>query len=342
MKRSKVSLLLGVALAGVIATSIAAPASADPTPQSKDIVGVGSDTTEFMMNYLADGTRISGIVATGYNAGASARLVSFNATNPILATDTSLILRAGANPTVRPNGSGAGKKTLFTNATYGALNQPSINFGRSSSGPNSSGEENAGGLWHVPYAVDGLLVARATVSNAPASLTLANLTAIYKGQITAWNQIDPSYSAETIVPKLPQSGSGTRAFFLTQIGLAESQVTTIASVQEHDPAGVVGNPNAIAPFSLARFNTLPAGTAIAVEPGFSAQRAVYNVVRAADLTKPFFAAIFGPDGYICSGSGNALIKGAGFTQLAGPSAGGVCGVQAQSAPTAAQLGVIVP
>ena len=67
-----------VALVGR-ALALAAPAHADPTfvPVAADIVGVGSDTTQFALTYLADGN--AGIA--GYNAGRPPRrLVSFDAT----------------------------------------------------------------------------------------------------------------------------------------------------------------------------------------------------------------------------------------------------------------------
>jgi len=137
MKRSKTSVLLTLALAGALAGALATPASADPTPQPKDIVGVGSDTSQFALNYLADGV-VSGSFRNGFNTGAAgARLVSFDAlvdgnANPI-------VLKAGTAAIARPNGSGGGKALL-----YGAANNANVNFARSSSGPTAA--ENTAGL----------------------------------------------------------------------------------------------------------------------------------------------------------------------------------------------------
>ena len=322
MKRSKVSLLLSVAVAGVIATAVATPAAADPIPQPRDVVGVGSDTSEFVMNYLADGATLGGALNPGYNSTANARLVSFDATG-----STTVVLKAGSAAVTRPNGSGAGKAVL-----YGASNNVNVNYARSSSGPSTA--ENSASLWHVPFAVDGLKLATASTSNAPASITPAQMVGIYNGSITNWNQIGGS--SGTIVPMIPQSGSGTRSFFIAQLKAANGNVDvvlagSVQSVQEHDSAPIAANANAVAPFSTARFATTASG--IKLEGGFTAERAIYNVVRNADLSKPWFTAVFGSDGSICSGGGQTLIQAAGFKQLAHPLDGGACGVPTQTATT---------
>jgi phosphate transport system substrate-binding protein len=340
MKRSKASVLLTLALAGALAGALATPASADPTPQSKDIVGVGSDTSQFALNYLADGV-VRGAFLPGFNATASgARLVSFDAlveTNiPKVAPavgfepDTRpIVLKAGTAAVTRPNGSGNGKLTL-----YGATNNVNVNFARSSSGPSAA--ENTGGLWHVPFAVDGLKLVTATTSNAPAAITPAQMVDIYKGITTNWNQIGGANGV--IVPLIPQAGSGTRTFFDAQLKAANGNVqptlgANVVVSQEHDDAPIAASPNAVGPFSTGRFASAVGIKLVNGAGSFTAQRALYNVVRAADLTKPWFSDVFGADGFVCSGSGFALVAKAGFAQLAGPLDGGVCGVPTQAATT---------
>ncbi|WP_024287401.1 substrate-binding domain-containing protein [Cellulomonas sp. KRMCY2] len=326
MKRSKVSALLTTALIGALAVSLAGPAAADPTPQPKDIVGVGSDTSQFALNYLADGV-VAGSFNAGYNAGASARLVSFDA----LKADgpATIVLKAGTAAITRPNGSGSGKALL-----YGATNNVNVNYARSSSGPSPA--ENSANLWHVPFAVDGLKLATATTSNAPASITPAQMVDIYKGTVTNWNQIGGGNGV--IVPMIPQAGSGTRTFFEAQLKAANGNVTVVlgASVvvtQEHDAAPVAADPNAVSPFSTGRFATATGIKLVNGAGSFTAQRALYNVVRAADLTKPWFTEIFGENGFVCSGGAGTLIAASGFTQLATGLDGGVCGVPTQAATT---------
>ncbi len=318
MKRSKVSLVLGAALACGLATTLAIPASADPVPQARDIVGVGSDTSEYAVTNLADGVVVGGTFRAGYNAAASARLVSFNATG-----SSTVVLKAGTAAITRPNGSGAGKNALYSPSN------PNVNFARSSSTLTSS--EISAGLRQVPFAVDGLKLATATTSNAPATITPAQMVQIYSGAVTNWNQLGGQNG--TIVPLIPQVNSGTRAFFLAQLqaangGAAVTLAGSVTEVQEHDAAPIAASPNAVAPFSTGRFASV---TGIKLEGGFTAQRALYNVVRAADLNAPWFSAIFGSDGYLCSGAAKAIIAASGFQQLAHPFDDGVCGEPTQDA-----------
>jgi hypothetical protein len=67
--------------------------------------------------------------------------------------------------------------------------------------------------------------------------------------------------------------------------------------------------------------------------GFEAQRALYNVMRQADLSSGWFAPIFGPGGFICSEAARPLVENAGFDQLATPANGGDCGKATQAATT---------
>ncbi len=321
MKRSRVTAAAAVALTGALALGLATSATAEPTPQQRDVVGVGSDTTEVVMNYLADGRTVGGTFRTGFNAVSNARLVSFDATG-----SATVVLKTGTAAVPRPNGSGAGKNLL-----YGAGNNSNVNYARSSSALSAA--EASAGLYAVPFALDGLRLAVASSSNAPASLTPAQMVSIYKGEVTNWSQVGGRSGA--IVPMIPQTGSGTRSFFLDQLRIANGGVAptlggNVVEVQEHDAAPVAGNANAVAPFSTGRFASV---TGIRLTDGFSAQRALYNVVRSADLTKPWFGAIFGRGGFLCSGSAQGLVEAAGFQQLAQPLDGGVCGVPTQAATT---------
>lgn len=325
MKRSKVSALLTVALAGVLAASLAGPAAADATPQPKDVVGVGSDTTQFAVNYLADGV-VSGVFSPGFNStAAGARLVSFDAL--VTGNTNQIVLKAGTAAINRPNGSGAGKLLL-----YGTGNNTNVNFARSSSGPSAA--ENTGGLWHVPFAVDGLKLVTATTSNAPTAITPAQMVDIYKGTITNWNQIGGA--SGVIVPYIPQTGSGTRTFFDAQLKAANGNVAVVPGPnvkvsQEHDPTVVAADPNAVAPFSTGRFASVTGIKLVNGAGSFTAERALYNVVRGADRTQPWFTSMFSAAGFLCSGAGGQLIAAAGFTQLATADDGGACGIPTQVA-----------
>jgi ABC-type phosphate transport system substrate-binding protein len=327
----------GLAASGLIASGFAlavvAPASADPTftPDANDIVGVGSDTIEFVVGDLAAGKTIDGVHVNGWNdthTGVSdQRLASFNATGT-----SPVVLREGSVAVTRPNGSGSGKATLF-----GAGDNPDVNFARSSSSLNASNGE-ATALTQFPFAVDGLkmAVSGSTPSNAPASLTISDIVKIYDGTYKKWSDIDPSYSADFIQPKTPQSGSGTRSFFDSELKAANGGVAVVYAtpstgylgvqeVQEHDPTPLQGNPDAIGPFSTARAQTLANPAVIKFEGGYSAKRAVYDVVRNADAGAAWTLALFGPSGFFCSPAAKPIIEANGFAQLADDAHGGVCG-----------------
>ena len=300
--------------------ALAAPAFAvytpDPddsvaTPVAADLVGVGSDTSQNALFRIAGG---------------------WNATSPASKIATFAATGGGTIPIpngeiTRPNGSGAGKGLL-----YGAGNDTDVDFARSSSA--QSGPETAAGLQSFPFALDTLkmAVSNNVASNAPASLTPAQIVSIYKGDVTNWSQLGGS--AGVIAPKIPQAGSGTRSFFTAQLqaangGVAVTLAGTVAEVQEHDDTTVKNDANAIAPFSKGRAELL--GTTLKLLNGFSADRALYNVVRGADVSDPTILSVFGSNGYVCSAAAKPLIEAAGFKQLFAPSKGGVCGQPTQAA-----------
>ena len=336
MKRTKVAALATALVIGVGTVAGATSASADFTPQTRDIVGVGSDTSQFAVNYLADGVLVGGSLKVGYNGAASARLVSFDAMTTAGVVHDNIVLKTGKPAVQRPNGSGEGKTALLNNAD--------VNFARASSSLNAT--EISGGLSQVPFALDGLkLAVSAQGSNAPTTITAAQMVAIYDGTYTNWSQVDPTKSG-TIVAYIPQSGSGTRSFFVAQLqaangGVAVTLRSDIKTSEEHDAkifdhanadATIAANAvNAVAPFSTGRASFSP--TLVSLESGFSAQRALYNVVRTADLTKPWFTTIFSATGFVCGTTGKSAIEAAGFKQLALPDDGGVCGTPTTAATT---------
>jgi ABC-type phosphate transport system substrate-binding protein len=320
--------LVAAAVAGSTLVLAGAPAQAETltydttfTPVAADVIGVGSDTTEIAVKKVAD----------AFNAQTPAptfRLATFQAGGG----GTIPLPTAAAN---RPNGSGAGKSLL-----YGASNNPDVDFARSSSGLSTA--EVGANLQAFPFALDTLAmgVSNSVPSNAPASLTEKQIVGIYDGSIKNWS--DVGGKPGVIAPKIPQAGSGTRSFFEGQLtamngGTKVTLATNVAEVQEHDDAMVKNDPNAIAPFSVGRARLL--GTTITftnqdkTTGGWSAKRAVYNVVRGADLGKPEIQALFGEKGFFCSTAARDLIAQGGLDQLASSANGGACGVATQTATT---------
>jgi|tagenome__1003787_1003787.scaffolds.fasta_scaffold20935074_1 ABC-type phosphate transport system substrate-binding protein len=314
-------LFTGMATVAVSVTALAltsGPASAafaDPDDTNDitvpgattDLIGVGSDTTQHAVKLLAD----------AYNATSpAAKIVSWSATGG------GNIPLPDASSIARPINSGNGKTLLYNPSNA------NIDFARSSSAENTA-EQNAG-LQSFPFAVDTLEMVKSgnVASHAPASLTIQQILGIYTGTITNWNQVGGT--AGVIKPLRPNDGSGTLSFFTAQLVAANGGAPvvfagSVTSVQEHDPAPIESDADAIAPFSLAKQKTLANPARIAAEPGFTADRAVYNVVRGADVGRADVLAAFGSNGFVCSAAGKTQIEAAGFRQLLPPAKGGVCG-----------------
>ncbi|WP_238014524.1 substrate-binding domain-containing protein [Dactylosporangium sp. AC04546] len=313
---------LGVAGVAVLLFAQATPASADAAAQGADIVGVGSDTIQYASDFLADGDYLGN---PGFNA-AGARMFSFDATGDARGTLTAgatVVLRAGTFPVVRPNGSGGGL-TYFTQTDTGAVKK--VQFVRSSRKPTKAEDDRAvangwGGLRCYQLGLDGLKIAtsKLVTSNAgTGGISTADLKKIYSSppQITTWGQVTgyngPNPGA-TIVPILPPATSGTEQFFIAQLGLTEAQVRTTAEglvrAEEHDPAPVQSNANAIAPFSTARlvmihngyFNNGTAQDPINLLSGgstFDVTRPVYFIVRNSEINTSWNKALFAPGGFL--------------------------------------------
>jgi ABC-type phosphate transport system substrate-binding protein len=213
-------LLAGAASAAAMVALVAAPALADPpsgmTPRATDAVGVGSDTTQYLLDQLAlnfDATHTS----------AKTKLYSWDAVNPdTLAIGGGIVTKSGCAAISRPDGSSAGIAALEASTMDGTTDHYCIDFARSSRGRDSSDPPCAtGGICFVPLAGDAVTWAdRDTASggtDAPTNLTTAQLTGIYNCSITNWDQVGGKNA--TIEPFLPQTGSGTRQFFLAAIGV---------------------------------------------------------------------------------------------------------------------------
>lgn len=304
------------------------PEDSKATPVAADLIGVGSDTTMLSLHKAAvlwnDGAK------TGY--GQSFDVASFSA----LGGGELNLPTNGAQ--ARPNGSSAGKAALLNTAQYSDLD-----FARSSDRIGGTGKEAEGeALEGIPFALDTVVSAVSNVapSNAPASLTKAQLKSIYLCETGATNWSSFGGSAGTIKPLVPQSGSGTEKFFKSQLGIASygscvkdyvdangngTKDAGESGVQEHDDAAVKSDPNAIVPISKGRAALIPGSTVRLLEGELAFKRAVYNAVRATDVSKPEIQAFFGENGFLCSAAAAGAIAAGGLTQLATPANGGVCG-----------------
>ena len=212
-------LTVAVIAAGALGASllVTSPASADYAPGAGDAVGVGSDTVQFLSDFVADGNFLG---AVGYNGGGGLnRLVSFDATadsNARLAYGTggsgstcapgtgaslgtgnqntthseatnakgtvcqlnpTIVLRAGLTPINRPNGSGAGASAMANDMLAG---NRYIDYSRASSlsgGKFTAAGQSAG---RIQIGAEQFAMMTSTSSHAPAGgLTASQLQTIY-------------------------------------------------------------------------------------------------------------------------------------------------------------------
>jgi ABC-type phosphate transport system substrate-binding protein len=241
--------LIAVTAVAASATAMAiGPALADPpkgvTPKATDVVGVGSDTLQFLVDQFSFDFNKS------HSTGA--KLYSWDALNPVTGMTDSISTKSGCTAILRPNGSSAGITTLDANTKDGK--HFCVDFARSSRGRASTDPaKGPGGIVFVALAKDAVTYATNAVTNAPSNLTTTQLNEIYSCTVTTWNQVGGSSSA-TIDAQLPQTSSGTRAFFLKAIGVATPGNCVTSTAEENegiDP--LLQGPNVIFPYSIGKF-----------------------------------------------------------------------------------------
>ena len=249
-------------------------AFADPSgaPTYRKLVGVGSDTTEEVMNSLADA-----IIVDPDGAGPEGTqkvLGSFNATGGAFEAKDPAALPAGATtcsyaaynpagsgnngPGVRASGSSAGRSRLLESLTPTDPRVGCLDFARSSSLNQAAATPN---LTYIPFALDGLTYAVRADSSISRTLSLASLKTIYQ-----------CGAGSAFIPTLPQAGSGTRSSWLSLLGLTEATkgacvVDTYVdpadgltkSVQEHDGRALV-DPKMLVAYSAAQYSAQSVGS----------------------------------------------------------------------------------
>lgn len=343
MQVSNIGKVAGAIFCSAVAlAAFATPAMADPAPADdyRILAGVGSDTTQDVMNGLAE-VVVDTTDADSDGDTSEKVIASWNATGtgPIKT-------KAAENCSIaRPNGSGAGRTALRNSETAGSATAGCLDFSRSSSGP-ASGGTNA--TW-VKFGVDAVTYAVADNSDLPTTLTTVELERIYKC-------LDTDILGTPVVPLLIQSGSGTRAFWLAQMDITEADIANGDypclqslgnTVQEHNGNVLAGHPEYIMPFSIAQYiaqgNNLPGvtdrrGPAVlgsvqtldenetvyppvvdgALNVDFPYARDVYNVVPTADVAVPVIADTFiGSGSQICENGDVIELYGFGFDDECG-------------------------
>jgi ABC-type phosphate transport system substrate-binding protein len=218
--RKSIKMAAGVGGLLTLVLGAAGPASADVQPNPGDVTGVGSDTVQYVADFVDNGYNATGTAINGYNtipkvfkifnfdatADAAGRAqyssTGRDATGPF---PSAIVLRAGGFPYYRAQGSGDGITDLLGDGTA----PYKINFVRSSRLPKPSEQTTAGtkgfgpanaGLHVYRIATDGLDMAinnkaANVTSGDPLScapidgLTVAELVDIYKGNTLTWGAL---------------------------------------------------------------------------------------------------------------------------------------------------------
>jgi ABC-type phosphate transport system substrate-binding protein len=337
MSRSTRLVAATLAGAGALSVALAAPALADPPASHRPITiaGVGSDTTQDVMNALAN----------SYNAGqATAYIASWDAFPPGATApnpNATIVTKPGCAKITRPAGSSAGIAALLNDSSGKC-----IQFARSSRVKATNGTEDSLGFY--AYGRDGVTwaVSPSSPTHVSNSLTAAQLKNIYTCKITNWKNINSSLPSNTIKPYLPQAGSGTRSFFLGAIGVTDAQVGSCVNqnIIENDGRPLKGNANALMPYSIAKWisqrekvgglpditgglalkpingvsPTVGANPNLSINPAFSTTflRLIFNVTKNSNP----YAYLFNSTGFVCKHQD--IIKKYGFITL-----GSGCGVK---------------
>ncbi len=183
------------------------------TPRANDIVGFGSDTIQNLFDQFS----------INYNATvkkAAAHLYSFDATGANGVLHDKILAKTGCAKEPRPNGSSegilgtaGGPYGLTANTKTSNKKAFCSDFARSSRARTTGDPAD---IVFVPFALDAVTYATNQGSNAPSDLTTAQLAKIYTCAVTNWKQLGGK--SAKINAQLPQTGSGTRKFFLTALG----------------------------------------------------------------------------------------------------------------------------
>lgn len=283
IKNRKIGSLLSAGTMAMVAVVGVGVAHADPTPAGtfREIALVGSDTTESVMQAMAEDANalaISGVK----------KVASYNAAG----SPATIVTHSGCTAIARPNGSGAGRTALLASLT---ANNGCIQGSRASGFDGTAATPK---LVYIPFAAENITFAVSGASDIPLDLTLQDVKDLFNCNA------DPSWKA-----MLPQSNSGTRKFWITQVytgGVLPSPVPscvqngtdeTGAIIEEH--RGTQVNNSEVVPYSVGQWESQTAdistnfrgstrlGQINKTNPfadNFAIQRDLFNVFPVSNLT----------------------------------------------------------
>jgi ABC-type phosphate transport system substrate-binding protein len=317
--------LAAAAVALSLSTGVA-HADPDTVLPKTAIVGVGSDTTQYVVDALA----------TAYNATSPAKKLGSWDAIPPAGGSTTITTKRGCASITRPNGGSAGVAALLADTTN------CIDFARTISPKATDGSQNS--LTFYAFGRDGVGWAHIASRLSATTLTTAQLAQIYTCQVTNWNAIDSALPSGAIHPKLPQAGSALRKTFLTRLGLTDATVGACvdSTLQQNRGTDLNGDKLALVPHSIASYVAQTTGQVTDVRGGITLGKInglsptvgnganirlnvnydsnylflVYNVVKTARAAS--FGALFKKPGFICKSP--SIISAYGFATI-----GAACG-----------------
>jgi len=231
-------------------------------PPENAAVGVGADTLQNLTNqFSAD---YNAILASSANS----HLYSWDSTNPTTgAIGDKIAVKTNCASIRRPDGSSQGIEQLVTGQSTSDRKFDCVNFA-----PSSRNREFAdpplgkGGIGFVVLAGDAVTWATPATTDAPKSLTTAQLAEIYSCSVPGVNGFQPDNWADLggknapIRPFLPTTAIGadqgieTLSFFLAAIGVdtpGPCVSTDNNTLQDNDGVNpVLNSPAAIYPYSV--------------------------------------------------------------------------------------------
>ena len=216
-----------VAFGGTALLALTAMVACDYGPDGDpDVIAfAGSDTTQdvsggLVANYNADAMYNEDPNIPGVDRDSLDNILSVETNPNVVAGDEhcgTLTYRTPATPpeVLAPNGSSAGRDALKASVLAG---NGCIDVARSSAGPRPVGTgagQDPASFEYYAFGLDALGYSSASTAAPAAGLTLAQLQGIYNCTFTNWNQVGGANQA--IERYCPQPGSGTRAFFQSDI-----------------------------------------------------------------------------------------------------------------------------
>ncbi len=231
---------LGTVVAGV------APAAHAVTHPTTQIVVGGSDTIQNVSDPLLSAAMSAYNTANGTTDAAVNLHAAVGAGQPDLTYTVPTSPNCAGNPAgpigyttksggdathfQAPNGSGQGRSSMVAaeagNYPNTGAGTACISIGRSSSGPKGAVSDGSPNLIYNAFALDAVSWASPSIY-APATMTDAQLQAIYNCTDTDWGQVG-GIAGHPIQRYLPQASSGTRGFFISNL-LGGNDPTLVSS-----------------------------------------------------------------------------------------------------------------